>query len=224
MLRSLRLTQLPVNGVFLNFLKESPLIEDIFLYNCRISDYGIAEVTTLPDRLKSLSLVYAKLQGNSLVKLKGLSNLQTLNLNFTPVQVSLNEFPGSTSLHELLLDCKDMEYFDSRTLGKFPNLRMLSMTSTGVNCGWSAVPGLKKLRVLGLDRCDLSTTSFEFLTKLPNLQVLSLNDCQFPDGFTDDLGQLVNLRQLSLQRTKITTNEIKDLHRKLPNLSSLIEP
>ena len=221
-LRELSVKNCPLDGSFLKHIAGNLSIERIVVSNCPISDEGLNSVPGLPSGLKSLCIVSNNLDGKGLINLQGLSNLHVLNLKFTPIKISLSEFPASTNLETLILECKNMETCDLRVLSKFPNLRELEITNACSDIDWSSVPRLEKLQRLSIYESNLAVTSLEFLRGFPLLESLSLDGCSFHAGLIAELRMLKKLKQLSVQRTEIESRELLELQRQLPFLINVI--
>lgn len=121
--------------------------------------------------------------------LRNLSKLETLNLNFTPIE-SLAPLSGLKNLTEL--DIYGTPVFELEPLRRLPNLKTL-------NVGQTQITDLKPLRKLNnlhrLHIYNTKVTDIEPLRDLPNLTYLDIRNC-----------------------TNILFNQVDDLQKSMPKL------
>jgi hypothetical protein len=128
--------------------------------------------------------------------LAGLTNLQQLNLQFTPV-ADLSPLAGLTNLQYLYL--WNMQVADLSPLAGLTNLQSLDLRGTQV-ADMSLLAGLTDLQYLYLGSTQVADLSP--LAGLTDLQYLDLRRTQVTD--LSPLTGLVNLQSLNLMNTQVT--------------------
>ena len=137
-----------------------------------------------------------KITDAGLVYLKGLTNLQNLNLAVPQITDA-----GLVHLKELT------------------NLQTLNLSATQVtDAGLVHLKGLDKLQALDLAFTKITDSGLVHLKGLVKLQTLDLMVCtQITDAGLVHLKGLARLQELNLRLTKITDSGVTDLKKSLPN-------
>ncbi|MES2790456.1 MAG: SUMF1/EgtB/PvdO family nonheme iron enzyme [Planctomycetota bacterium] len=154
----------------------------------------MSKATELPKRdftVYSISLADTGISDMSLLRLKGLVNLQELDL-------------AGTAVTDLGLE----------TVGSFKSLRKLNLQGTYVTgAGLVHLVGAKKLADLDLSRCPVKDASLDPVRGLVSINALRLNSTAVTDAGLEALKPLVNLKELYLADTRITGSGLTNLKR-----------
>jgi hypothetical protein len=141
-----------------------------------------------------VDLSHSSTKATDLVHLKGLTSLQTLDLNGTKVtDAGLEHLKGLTNLHSL-------------HLGK------TKVTDTGL----VHLKGMTSLHSLHLGKTKVADVGLVHLKGLTSLQLLNLGDTQVTDAGLVHLKGLTSLHTLSLSGSKVSEAGVKDLQAALP--------
>ena len=133
-------------------------------------------------------------------RLKGLSNLTTLNLNGVGItDKGLEQLKGLTKL------------------------RSLGLYNTAVtDKGLEQLKGLTDLRELGLGATKISDAGLAHLQGLTHLRILSLNGTQITDRGLVLLKPLKDLREVVLDETKVSDEAARELQKALPKVKTIL--
>lgn len=149
--------------------------------------------------------------------------------------------------HTNLVDCRSYELNQTLRLVLLdsPKLRWLRLGGNASAADLNWISNLKQLKGLSLSRANLETADFQLLnnleelswldirkSKLPKprdirwpefskLEVLLVDSPQVDDDFIGALPKIPQLRFLSLQQATITSNGLKLLNEKCPNVNVL---
>jgi serine/threonine protein kinase/Leucine-rich repeat (LRR) protein len=145
-----------------------------------------------------------------------------LGVKLTGVQVGdddVKRLEGVTGLQQL--DLSDSQVTDAglAVVQKLTGLWRLKLGGTKIgDDGINHVASLASLRDLTLEKSMISDAALAKLSGLPALENVFLADTAVTDDGVGQLTRLANLRHLSLLGTKVTTNGMFLLYRKLPKL------
>ena len=154
----------------------------------------ITKLTELPKRdftVYSITLADTGISDVGLLRLKGLTALQELDLSGSPIT-------------DLGLE----------TIGSFKTLRKLTLPGTHVTgAGLVHLVGDKKLVDLDLSRCPVTDTSLDPVRGLVTLTTLRLNSTAVTDAGLEALKPLVALKEIYLADTRVTGAGLTNLKR-----------
>jgi len=133
--------------------------------------------------------------------LKGLTELKTLDLNFSYVtDAGLKHLKGLT------------------------NLQTLYLSQTRVrNAGLEHLKGLTNLQTLYLIGTNVTNDGLVHLSGLTNLQTLFLSRTSITDAGLGHLKELTSLQDLRLDATDVTDEGAEELRKALPNCTVALE-
>ncbi len=176
-------------------LKNLPMLEEIHLYRCTVSDRDFKDMGILPS-VKKLDLYDNIISNTSLEYLSQLPNLESLGLYGYDVRISeagLQNLSHAKSLTTLELSRTTIT--DS-ALAHFPCLQQLESLS---------------LREVPID------SGITHLTRLPNLKTLDLYNTLVTDETLDSFQPNKTLRFLELAHTLVSESGIQRLQERMPD-------
>ena len=183
-------------------------------------DAGLAHLKGLT-QLQVLDLNFTRVSDAGLVHLKGLTQLQWLNVSLTAVSdAGLAHLKGLTQLQRLELRNTTVSDAGLAHLKGLTQLQSMDLTGTKVSeAGLAHLKGLTQLQWLELRNTTVSDAGLAHLKGLTQLQWLDLDDTTVSDAGLAHLKGLTQLRELDLSRTKVSEEGAKKLRQALPNCS-----
>ena len=185
-----------------------------------MNDSAVASLANLK-QLTSLDLSGANLTDESLLTIGKFTSLERLELKHCR-QLSgggLAHLKGLTQLHYLDFGhCRDLHQ-GLEFLADLPRLTVLDLTGTGLSNGeLEHVTSIPKLRVLSLAECqEIDDVGIAHLAGASGLDGLWLSGCgRVTDGSIEHLSRLTSLKELKLDRTRVTPAGIAELRKRLP--------
>jgi Leucine-rich repeat (LRR) protein len=243
-LRELRLEgrKLTKNGLaYLAALKKLQKLE--ILYCTALNSEGMAPLNGLSD-LRELEIIYcnalnaaatihlsglnklkklriSSLEDDALKGIKGLTNLEGLDLNYTWItDAALEHMSGLTGLRSLNLMKTKITDVGLKHLSGLTNLQDLALGDNKItDAGLQYLSGLTKLRDLYLSECKITGPGLKHLGGLTSLQDLRLNANPITDESLAHLQNLKGLKYLYLTGTKVTDEGVLALKKALPKTS-----
>lgn len=188
-----------VNDDGLKRLAAIPSLEELRLFDTRVTDNGLAIIGNLPE-LRSLDVRYAWDVSNETLERAGkLPKLTCLLMSATRISdAGLKHLDNKISLQRL-----DVSFSDN-------------VTDAGVD----SLVTLSNLRDLYIAGTKVTDTGIAKLTKLAKLEHLNLGHCKsITDAGIEHLQVMKNLKMLILKDTNITMASIEKLKTALPNLT-----
>jgi serine/threonine protein kinase len=173
--------------------------------NQQISDDGMERLKGLTD-LHWLDLNWTRVSDVGLEQVKQLTGLTHLYLADTRVSdAGLAHVRGLTNLRGLILHDTQVSNTGLAHLTGLTRLEALHLTGTRVSdAGLAHFKGLTKLSFLELSSTQVSDAGLRSLTALTKLADLRLNSTQVSDMGLEHLKSLANLRGLNLDGTRVT--------------------
>ncbi|CAK7338945.1 unnamed protein product [Dovyalis caffra] len=156
--------------------------------------------------------------------LKSMVNLRLLQINHAEVQGNFKNFPSGLKW----LQWKNCPLKNLPSDYAPHELAVLDLSESGIErvWGWTSNKVAENLMVMNLRRCynlvacpDLSGLLPESIFRLTKLEKLSLNGCQFIKRLPKLLGNLISLKELSLNQSAV--EELPDSFGSLSNLEKL---
>ena len=165
--------------------------------------------------------------GDGLAHLKELPELTTLHLTRTKVaDAALVHLKALPALRYLNLQGANVSDAGLVRVGKIATLTNLDLRGTKVtDAGIAHLKGLVNLRQLNLAETHVTDLGLPYLAALANLDLLDLCDTRITDAGLIYLQRLPNLAFLFLQdNTHVTQGAVRELRRKLPNVTITWSP
>ena len=173
-LKFLDLQSSQISDTGLSVLANLRSLQILDLSHTRIYGKGLSYLKSCD--LKSLNLSFVPLQGQFLVHLSVLNNLEKLQMNRTPV------------------DDEGLAY-----LANLKNLRQLELKNSRVTGpGIEFLTGIKTLESLNLESCGVTDEIANHLSRLKNLRELNLFQTEVTEKTLAELSKMPNLQDLSL--------------------------
>jgi RND family efflux transporter MFP subunit len=174
--------------------------------------------------LKLLQLGDKYFTDRDLARLAPLHDLTALRLNGKSKGLHGSGFgvlSPLTHLESLDLDSSGIEDEAMAPIGKLVSLEDLDLSRTWITGkGLASLAPLSRLRKLQLSGCRrLEISSLETLARLPHLESLTLYNCPIDDSAVETLKKLTSLRELFLDRQRISPAAFQPLLATLPNCS-----
>jgi internalin A len=168
---------------------------DIPAFRLRAWRAGLLPKLPEPQVPFGLDLTQLPLTDRWLVDLRGLKNLQALDLGGSQItDAGLKELAG------------------------LKNLQWLNLWGTQItDAGLKELAGLKNLQWLNLTRAQITDAGLKELAGLKNLQWLNLWGTQITDAGLKELAGLKNLQWLDLRYAQVTDAGVQKLQKALPN-------
>lgn len=183
-------------------------------------DPGSADDPVSDFIIASVDFNSANITDDNLKKLRGLKNVQELDLSNNRISdTGLKHLMEFTKLRVLLLD-GDIDITDAGLahLIELTNLEFLALRGTNItDSGLERLNGMSKLKVLILWDTKITDTGLVHLKGLQRLEHLALDGTNVTDAGSKHLKGMTNLESLSLYRTRITDEGVDELRRALPN-------
>ncbi len=153
-----------------------------------------------------VTLIATPVTDADLEHLKGLSQLQWLNLGSTQVtDAGLAHIAGLTQLRELYLQSTQITDAGLAQLAGLTQLRVLYLNDTHIgDAGLAHLAGLTRLEDLTLNNTQITDAGLAYFAGLSQLQYLHLNNTQIRDAGLAHVARLPRLRLLSLDGTQLT--------------------
>jgi Leucine-rich repeat (LRR) protein len=151
--------------------------------------------------------------GEALAKVKGLYNLEGLELSGTKItDDDLAHLSGLTNLQWLYLDNTKVTDKGLEHLQGLANLDVLALNKSQVTGpGLTNLKGLKKLRVLNLSECKISDAALESIHGLVQIQTLGLESLPITGEGLKHLAGLTRLNVVNLNHTKLASRSLMNL-------------
>jgi len=208
-LRSLDLCYSAVRDTHIYRLNSLPMLEELNLDSCLISDTGVrhlAENNVLPN-LKSLDLADTDLTDMGMAHIAKFTKLERLSLFYCMISNNgLRHISKLTNLETLNLDSRDISDDGLRHLRPLQNLKFLDIFSgriTDTGCGHIAkITSLQALELCGGGIGDLGCSILATLENLTSLN-LSQNE-RISNRGAAALAVLTKLKVLNLSNTRVT--------------------
>jgi Leucine-rich repeat (LRR) protein len=186
------------------FMDDLPDVAWIDLFECDITDAGLAPLTSLK-KLRTLRLTDTKVKGPGLRDVAKIPNLETFEFSFNPTDAGSRITPHLDSLREL----KNLKSLTIRSVKLTePDLRTIGELST-----------LESLEFMG---CDIQSPALEYLAGLTRLKALTI-DGAFTDADGASLAKLPGLKKLVLTGAGFSAQAMQEIG-KLKNLEVLTLP
>lgn len=176
---------------------------------------GLAKIETL----QGISFLYTTLDDASLLPLRALHNLVTLDLRNSNVTGDglriLTTFPSLASLNLIGCDISDR---DLCNLKDFKNLRVLHLARTKVtDSGMPHIAQMDSLIVLNLSECQITEAALEELSALSNLEYLWLSKTAIGDKSVNWIARMSTLRDLAIVDCRFSESGLSSLREALPS-------
>jgi Leucine-rich repeat (LRR) protein len=170
--------------------------------------------------LKSLELPHAKVSDCVLAHIKGLKQLEDLNLwDSTITDAGLEPLKGLPNLSSLVLTGTRVAGPGLVHLKDLGKLRYLNLIDTPIrDQGLESLAALKQVRILHLDGTKITDAGLVHLAKLEGLEGLNLSKTAITDLGLKHLHGLRRLQCLTLTGTQVTEEGVDELQRALPGV------
>lgn len=196
--------------------------EEIDLAGCRKLDESRLDGIGERKELKRLNLAKTGLQNPDLVKLAALESLESLNLSDNKLSFEgLPALRALKNLKELNLDGVNASPGGLEALGSLGALRSLSLSRSAVgSTDLNYLLPLGKLESLDLSETKIGDRALALLRPFSTLRSLDLSRTRISDAGLANLEPLRHLRELRLDGTALTDACLPHLA-KLPNLETV---
>ena len=196
----------------------------------KVLDLSRCGLSDIPDTLEELEDLRVLDIGNTFSSINGdanifttlpdsienLTNLQSLDLSFTPISALPDSVTRLTSLQKLSLSSANISTLPE-SIGNLTNLRWLYLGGTNISALPESIGNLTNLQSLYLSGTNISALP-DSIGNLTNLQSLPLYRTSI-SALPDSIRNLTNLPELDLSGTNI--NVLPDFIGNLTNLKSL---
>jgi hypothetical protein len=180
----------------LALIKKLPVIADLTLRRCRITDAGLAHLKDMA-HLRYLALSDMPITDEGLAHLEGMPRLTDLSVSCAKVSgAGLKRLTGLTTL-----DLPDSAFTDADLVH---------------------LQGLTRLERLDLSKTAITDAGLAHLKPLVNLDRLFLENTRVTDAGLEHLRGLTRLRVLRVEGTKVTDKGVRALKAALPNLKDVV--
>jgi len=188
-----------------------PVLE-VYLSGSLVNDTLLERIKGLT-QLRTLDLSFTQVTDHSLRYLKGLTQLQELNLCGVPVtDAGLEEIKDLRQLRRLNLGCDHVTDAGLERLKGMDQLRTLELWNAHItDAGLENLKGLTQLQTLVLAKTGITGAGLEHLKGLKQLRTLNLSDTRVRDVGLEHLAGLQQLENLVLARTGTTDAGLKPL-------------
>jgi internalin A len=192
---------------------------DIPAFRLRGWEAGLLAKLPEPQVPFGLDFTELPLTDRWLVDLRGLKNLQALNLAGKQVtDAGLKELAALKNLQTLDLGCTSITDAGLKELAALKSLQQLSLRTTDItDAGLKELAGLKNLQWLNLWCTKITDAGLTELAALKNLRTLQLTGTKITDAGLKELAGLKSLQVLFLIGTKVTDAGVGELRKALPN-------
>ena len=228
-LRTLSLASMQVSEAVMAHVAKLRSLQSLDLSRATVDDAALAQLSRLP-ALRRLGLSSAKgITRAGLAAIGNIPNLQSLNLQFVPVNEELAELAAATRLRSLtvmrtavndqgaaaIAQIKSLRSLYAwhtgisdaglTALATLPQLETLYLSSTGVtDAGMASIARITTLKTLWLDRTALSDVGVRALSQMPNLRWLKADQTGISDASINVFVSMRALRSLGLRKTQVT--------------------
>jgi serine/threonine protein kinase len=171
-----------------------------------------------------VSLCQKDVSDADLAELRGMSNLQALDLEGTPItDAGLVHLSGLSDLQRLDLSGTSITDVGLETIGSLKNLRRLFLAETAVtNAGMPHLKRLTLLDRLSLRGTKVSDAGLAHLADLRELASLDLSFTRITDKGLAHLRHLSALEEIDLSGTRVTSSGVRALVRRLPKTEVML--
>lgn len=223
-LRTLGLISNQITGPGLSHLIALKNLESLSLVVPNLDESRIVVLNGCTS-LRTLAIDSAKITDRSLSQLGDLSQLRHLSIRGASIKgVLLSGAKIFDRLTELELDDNPLTDDVFKRLARSKDLVQLSLARTTVTGeGLGALKSLTSLQVLKLSGSRFSDAGTPFLVAIPDLRSLDISDTKISDRSVKDLSQLRKIAKLSIRKTAITRNGLRELRAALP-LAAIVPP
>jgi hypothetical protein len=192
-------------------------VVDVSYFGSSVSDAGLEDLKGLT-QLQGLGLNHTPVTDAGLKHLNGLTRLQCLDLTGTHITgAGFGHLKGMTQLQELYLDETQVTDAGLGHLKGMTQLQTLALGRTQVtDAGLEHLKGLTRLQLLQLESTPVNDAGLEHLKALTQLQDLHLRSTHVTDAGLEHLKGLTQLRTLGLMDTQVTDRGVKRLQKALP--------
>lgn len=204
------------NANSIDFLKSTPNIKKLNLYGNKHTFQNYMPISNLK-HLEDLD-IYMNPQATdeNLAALKNLTTLKEISMAHDDQVTNLNFLKGNENLSKLNANwCNNL--IDISALKDLPSLKLLTLSDTLV----TQLDVLKgKSQLEWLDISGTKVKDISILSDLVNLRFLDISETEISD--ITPLFKLENLKTLHIDE-KISTNQIDNLKKALPNINLIVE-
>jgi hypothetical protein len=205
---------------------DPPEPRSVTLIGRQITDADLEPLAAFPG-LEFVEFRFAGVTGPGLEHLRGLSRLQTLILDTTPVTdaglACLADLKGLVSLD--LAYCGQVTDAGVAHLTGLTRLRGLKLCDTQVtDAGLASLEGLTDLEELDLHLTSITDAGLAHLRRLARLRELNLGYTHLTDAGLEYLKGLTGLTELNLENTEVSHAGVEGLRRCLPRVSVIYGP
>lgn len=176
-------------------LKDLPLLEELYLYECTVSDSDFKEMGILPS-VKRLEFVDNIIGSTSMEYLSRFPSLESLSLHGYEVRISESGL---------------------QNLSVAKSLTTLDLSGTGItDSALANFPCLEHLESLSLREVPIDA-GITHLDRLPNLKMLDLRSTLITDETLDSFHPSKSLRFLALDNTLVSGVGLRRLQERMPD-------
>lgn len=163
-------------------LPQLPRLELLEIAKTKLTQAGLGHVAQCR-HLRWLYLHHVALGSDALASMKGLSDLEVLNLTATGVgDGQLASLTGLPSLRVINLSQNAITDEGLKTLGRIGSLEVLALQKTKVTGdGLKYLKDMARLNVLNVNQCDVQDEHLRHVAPLENLRIIHLKGCPLSD-------------------------------------------
>jgi hypothetical protein len=171
--------------------------------------------------LEGLELSGTKITDDDLAHLTGLTNLQWLYLDNTKVSdKGLAHLKGLTNLDVLALNKTQVTGSGLAQLKDLKRLRVLNLSDCKItDAALENIRGLVQIQTLALQAAPITGEGLKFFQGMPRLNVLNLNHTKLAAGSLSNLKECKELRILHLEGAEVDAADRKALDDAIPSLA-----
>ncbi|MEZ6045681.1 MAG: hypothetical protein R3C11_08905 [Planctomycetaceae bacterium] len=215
-LNTLLLNSKEVTGKGVARLRNSASLKTLWIGNSLSDDDLWNSLLQLPN-LESYICDQLELTEEHILKVNSDINWIALGRLLGPLHltdVGMQNLKYFKKLKRLNLSGSDISDESLAVLSHLTNLEDLSLSNTKITSrGIVSLKNLPNLRYLHLDGTNINSDAAETLQTLPSLQLINLSNTVFDDTGIKRLTAQQKIRDLILERTRITENVFEDLNR-----------
>ncbi len=163
--------------------------------------------------LMNLTIDDHKFDDRDLALLRGLKNLEVLNMRYTNItDDGLSNLSGLNNLKELRVSGTQVHGPGLIHLKSLPKLTALSLSELSISPnGLTALPELKHLKELHISQHPLSNETLEAVSQMQGVQNLEIKSAEITDEKFVYIARLQGLKSLDITYNKISDKSIPEI-------------
>jgi hypothetical protein len=207
---------MPITGAGLAILPTLPALEELHCNLKHDADDGLVHIGKCP-QLRKLGIGESTVTDRGLWSLRGLKNLEWLDLCSTSISEGIGVAQHFPKLRTLLLEDTCVSDEGLEVVGRLPLLEELTLGSTHISDdGIGQLRELRTLKTLALRGIPVTAAGIQHLTLLPSLDYLLIWETPIDDSMLKVFASMRQLRNLCLKTGGTDKSRQARLRKALP--------